>query len=149
MLRRLEHILGIVICAMVTTASAAPPGPASSEYLQTVGGNFAVSRGKGIKYVMEFRIMGAMPKEHNLRFVFQHPRKGAEPITAVSSMAEKEGVLHVQSGLIDCAQQSSKLGVTVEVYSESGLENKLGEHVQPMTFSMPPAVLKQFGIPKC
>jgi hypothetical protein len=144
-----EAIFILIGVAVTMLSWGSPPQPVVSTYLETVSGNFTVHRNEGIAYAMEFRATDAMPSEYYLRFSFAHPKRGVSPVSESRMVENDDGVLKVQSEILDCAKNGARLSVDVEVFSDSGFQTKLGGHHQPLKFSMPKEVLKQFGIPRC
>lgn len=69
------RLIGLIVILVASIAVAAPPKPAESKYLRTLGGMFLFGVGE-IRYAMTYEIKDEMPENFVVRVSFENPKKG-------------------------------------------------------------------------
>ena len=140
------HVLIGTLLPLMT--GAAPPKPEESEYLKTTGGGFLLEEGKPV-YAMNFQITKQLPRNAELRFNFENPKKGAPDISETKNLEVSETEISVQSLPLECIRNNKVYLVTIEIRADSAESELLSTHQQKIEFRMPKQIVNQMGIPIC
>ena len=149
----MRHVLAIVaisVLAVAPTYAVSPPKPTKSEYLVTTSAGFAMSRGEGLRYAMNFEMQKANTEPLYVIAVFEIPEVATKPLRVELVVEAGTNAFTVQSPPIRVITNDTNYEASLELYADADHTRLLETHKQQLLFSVPPAseasIEEQVGI---
>ena len=142
----LSGILAAILLGCVSTPL--PPDVPPSGHLRTAGADFMVNNGRAY-YAMTYRVITPFPDSYELRFYFDNPRRGGDPISDTTFVKLDGDLLLVQSIALDCIRNKKRYTVRAEVHRSGSQSGILSAHYQDVEFRVPKDLFAQLGLTNC
>ena len=138
----MRHVLAIVavyVLAVAPAYAASPPRPTKSEYLVTTSAGFAMSRGEGLRYTMNYELQKASTEPLYVIALFEIPEVATSPLRVELVVEAGTNEFTVQSPPIRVITHDTKYEASLELYADADHTQLLETHKQQLLFSVPPA----------
>jgi hypothetical protein len=127
--------IALLICSFGTAvAFAGQPGPAKSEFLETVGGGFLAERQQdgqlSCRYALSIQARGAHPGTLYLRTRFENPQDRANPFVVESEIRSGTKTFVLQSPLIRGIRARHNYKVEIVVFDSSTRLHQIDRLIQ-------------------
>ena len=113
-----------------------PPAPARSDWLETIGGGFAITSspdGRAVSscvYALRFKRLRDVGAPLYVRALFDNPESPASPLIATRAVAPGESEFTIASPEVRGLRKGSVYTATLELYESRALTHEIGLHVQ-------------------
>ena len=147
MIRTLVDItLGALISLAPVSLAQSQPRPAKSKYLVTEGAGFMMKRGEGVMYAVTFSVREPMASPLYATISFENPENRKSPYVLDLTVEPGQARILAQSPGISRIKNGKTYKVEVLLFSDQSRTERIGKHVQKVSFALPPGMESAFGI---
>ena len=143
-------LIALALAALVwlspVSLAQSPPRPAKSKYLVTEGGGFMMKRGEGVMYAMTFSVREKLASPLYATVTFENPENRKSPFVLDLTVEPGQSEILARSPGIKRIKNGKNYKVQVLLYSDESRTERIGKHVQKVSFSLPPGMEAAFGI---
>jgi hypothetical protein len=134
----MRHLLLLLLFPLVAVPKQ--PMPEKSPFFETTGAGFiSLYPSTEAKYYLTLKVADALPRPAYLQVVYENPRNPDEPDLQLTAVKPEQNVVNLESRALEGFKNRRKYTVVVEIYSDSRMKLKIGEHAQIIQYVAIPA----------
>jgi hypothetical protein len=125
----------VILLLLPLVAVPGQPKPTKTQYFETTEAGFVtLYPSSDSKYDLALSVADELSRPVFLQVIYENPENRDEPDLQIAVVNAGQTIVRLESRVLKGFKNRKKYTVVVEIYSDSRMKQKLGEHIQVVQY---------------